>query len=721
MGSDIAEAVDTLPSPCNIKVHSVMCTELMKVVDRIDKIFPEIEAFRPRCSSGIQSLCLLNSAIDKAKSSLRDCSESSKLYLALTGHAVLSRCKKSKNLLEQSLSQIQNMVPVMLASKISQIIADLREMKLSLDPSEVEAGKAVRALLEGYESGNRSRKESRNECIRIAALKLHITSQKALLMERRSIKKLLNELGEGDAKQPKKQILMFLLALLTKYGKSIASGHLENDNIMQNQDYKSRTVDFCVDHEEARMGGNGVPPEEFNCPISLKLMYDPVVIDSGQTFERMWIQKWFDEGHDVCPKTNRKLSNVSLTPNTVMKDLISRWCETHGVTVSDPCIQLLTDANTWENSSSSVNSLSSMYNFQLPVDYSNVSLSSLDSSHTADDTREPDVESSSLELDDSLPWEFQCKIVEDLMTRLKNDDRACKLTSFGNLVESLVKFLKVARVINDVKAQRIGCLLLLILVGEFRCIKYLTEDAYGLIAEFLESEVIEEALAVTEVLSSHPNCRSEIASSGALPYIFKILDTKIREIQTPALKILYNLTLTRNVRSLVVSSDLIPKLVTLSEDDSLSRYCIAILTNLCGNQDDKSIIAETDGCVSFIAKVLESDSCEEQEQALEIVLSLCSQSIQYCRLVMDEGVIPAVVSISINGNDKGRAKAHEMLRLLRDIEHEDYVEESAASDYDISNDSNNFHVEKKTSSRASRFLSKFSLISRSSSAQKRKV
>lgn len=712
MGTDVAEAVEKLPLPCDIKVHSVMCTELMKLVDKIDKIFPEIEASRPRCSSGIQSLCLLNSAIDKAKSSIRDCSESSKLYLALTGNAVLSRCKKSKKLLEQSLSQIQNMVPVMLASKISQIIAELNEMKLSLDPSEEEAGKAVRALLEGYDTGNRSGKESRNECIRIAALKLHITSQKALLMERRSIKKLLDELGDGDSKKTKKQILMFLLALLTKYGKSIASGHLENDNVVQNQDYKSRKVDFCVDYEEARMGGNGVPPEEFKCPISLKLMYNPVVIDSGLTFERMWIQKWFDEGHDVCPKTNRKLSNVSLTPNTAMKDLISRWCETHGVTLSDPCIQLSTDANTWENSSTSVNSLSSMYNFQLPVDFSNLSLSSLDISHTADDTRELDVESLSEELDDALPWEFQCKIVEDLMTRLKRDDRACKLISFGNLVESLVKFLKVARVIKDVKAQRIGCLLLLILVGEFRNIKYLSEDAYGLIAEFLESQVIEEALAIIEVLSSHKNCRSEIASSGALPYIFKILDTQIGEIQTPALKILYNLTLTRNVRSLVVSSDLIPKLVTLSEDESLSRYCIAILTNLCGNQDDKSIIAETNGCVSFIAKVLESDSCEEQEQALEILLSLCTQSIQYCRLVMDEGVIPAVVSISINGNDIGKAKAHEMLRVLRDIEHEDYVEECVASDHDISNDSNNFHVEKKT--RASRFLSKFPLISRSS-------
>lgn len=58
-----------------------MCTELMKLVESVLEIFPEIEAARPRCESGIHSLVHLNFAIDKAKSLIRDCSESSKLYL----------------------------------------------------------------------------------------------------------------------------------------------------------------------------------------------------------------------------------------------------------------------------------------------------------------------------------------------------------------------------------------------------------------------------------------------------------------------------------------------------------------------------------------------------------------------------------------------------------------------------------------------------------------
>lgn len=41
-----------------------------------------------------------------------------------------------------------------------------------------------------------------------------------------------------------------------------------------------------------RLKAPPVAPEEFRCPISLELMADPVVIASGQTFDRACIQKW---------------------------------------------------------------------------------------------------------------------------------------------------------------------------------------------------------------------------------------------------------------------------------------------------------------------------------------------------------------------------------------------------------------------------------------------
>ncbi|CAA0842445.1 U-box domain-containing protein 9 [Striga hermonthica] len=81
----------------------------------------------------------------------------------------------------------------------------------------------------------------------------------------------------------------------------------------------------------------GVPaPEEFKCPLSKELMRDPVIIASGQTFDRPFIQKWLGSGNRTCPKTQQVLSHTILTPNHLIRDLVSQWCENHGFKLPDP-------------------------------------------------------------------------------------------------------------------------------------------------------------------------------------------------------------------------------------------------------------------------------------------------------------------------------------------------------------------------------------------------
>ena len=58
-----------------------MCTELMKLVDRVSEILPEIEAARPGSPEGREALCNLNNGKMKAELLLQYCRESSKLYL----------------------------------------------------------------------------------------------------------------------------------------------------------------------------------------------------------------------------------------------------------------------------------------------------------------------------------------------------------------------------------------------------------------------------------------------------------------------------------------------------------------------------------------------------------------------------------------------------------------------------------------------------------------
>lgn len=64
-----------------LQLHGAMCKQLSKIVYKVLGIFPVLEAARPRSKSGIQALCSLHVAIDKAKGLLQHCSECSKLYL----------------------------------------------------------------------------------------------------------------------------------------------------------------------------------------------------------------------------------------------------------------------------------------------------------------------------------------------------------------------------------------------------------------------------------------------------------------------------------------------------------------------------------------------------------------------------------------------------------------------------------------------------------------
>jgi len=76
---------------------------------------------------------------------------------------------------------------------------------------------------------------------------------------------------------------------------------------------RSRSSEFAV-------------PADYRCPISLELMQDPVVVATGQTYDRVSIKLWMDSGHNTCPKTGQTLSHTDLIPNRVLRNMIATWC-----------------------------------------------------------------------------------------------------------------------------------------------------------------------------------------------------------------------------------------------------------------------------------------------------------------------------------------------------------------------------------------------------------
>ncbi|KAL6011335.1 hypothetical protein ACLOJK_001781 [Asimina triloba] len=621
-----------------------------------------------------------------------------------------------------------------LISLISAIVNDLQDAKFVIDSSEEEAGRLVLSLLRDDKSNTDSRELPESEAFQMAALQLHITSPRAILIEKRSIKKLLEKVRDTD--QRKEDILKYLLFLLRKYGNSASCEQAENADAqckgsLPNADSACKSSQSEKIDESTKLGQNRnsgyseaqtdrcsaeMAPEEFKCPISSKLMFDPVIIASGQTYERLCIEKWFSDGHDICPRTQMKLSNFSATPNTCVKDLISKWCSEHGVNNQNPHAQLIPAVlSSWNNSySSSISSFGSSFNsvptlpsdshtsdYTNQSDISNISISSfdLDSSHVnctgslnngrtqifswyhdSDNSQPFAYFSQEMYLDffsklASLPLDIRFKAIEDFKIFLKANDEACDAMHSNGFMDVLMKYLMDARDLSNVEAQRTGAQVLLAFASNTRKgMPPLHEESFELLVSFIESDISKEVLTIIQVLADHQSFRSKIMTSAALPKLIKILDSKSNEVLVPVVKILLDLSYDTDFRLHILSSGCIEKLVQLLGCGEVAGNCIRILENVCETEEARAAILGTNGCIESIAELLDTGTQDEQEHAVAILLSICSYSSDYCQLVMNEGVIPSLVSTSINGTSRGKESAMKLLQLLRDLRRKDALD-----------------------------------------------
>eukprot|EP00250_Pteridium_aquilinum_P015507 c22624_g1_i1 orf=941-3013(+) len=72
-------------------------------------------------------------------------------------------------------------------------------------------------------------------------------------------------------------------------------------------------------------------PTEFICPISRSVMADPVIVSSGQTYERRCIEAWMDLGQSWCVKQSIPLDRNLMISNTGLKAAITNMVKSKGM------------------------------------------------------------------------------------------------------------------------------------------------------------------------------------------------------------------------------------------------------------------------------------------------------------------------------------------------------------------------------------------------------
>ncbi|XWS46985.1 hypothetical protein CRYUN_Cryun14cG0115000 [Craigia yunnanensis] len=107
------------------------------------------------------------------------------------------------------------------------------------------------------------------------------------------------------------------------------------DQINQIVDLISHIRDYMLKIERFEPTSGILIPPHFLCPLSLELMPDPVIVASGQTYDRTSIQKWLDSGLTICPMTRQTLTHTNLIPNYTVKAMVASWCEENKLRLSN--------------------------------------------------------------------------------------------------------------------------------------------------------------------------------------------------------------------------------------------------------------------------------------------------------------------------------------------------------------------------------------------------
>ncbi|KAK9093400.1 hypothetical protein Syun_028311 [Stephania yunnanensis] len=169
--------------------------------------------------------------------------------------------------LEESLRRVEDIVPQAIGCQVLVIVNELQRTIFTLDPLEKQVGDDVIALLQQDRNFNDGGDNSELEIFHQAASRLGITSSRATLTERRSLKKLVERARIEEDKR-KESIGSAPCSPTVLSSLEEGSGPGSNGQAFECQLSKMSSFNFRPSFRRSRR--IPVPPDELRCPILLQ-------------------------------------------------------------------------------------------------------------------------------------------------------------------------------------------------------------------------------------------------------------------------------------------------------------------------------------------------------------------------------------------------------------------------------------------------------------------
>ncbi|XP_062220203.1 U-box domain-containing protein 11-like [Phragmites australis] len=383
--------------------------------------------------------------------------------------------------------------------------------------------------------------------------------------------------------------------------------------------------------EKVKKPDSVATPEDFRCPISLELMRDPVIVSTGQTYERAFIQRWIDCGNRTCPKTQQKLQNLTLTPNYVLRSLITQWCDEKGI---EPPSRSKNDGS-----------------FEVGGD------------RLAIEALVRNLSSSSLDERKSAAAEIRS------LAKKSTDNRI--LIAESSAIPALVKLLSS----KDLKTQEhaVTALLNLSIYDQNKEL-IVVAGAIVPIIQVLRMgsmEARENAAASIFSLSLIDDNKIMIGSTpGAIEALVELLQSGSSRGRKDAATALFNLCTYQANKVRAVRAGILAPLIRMLQDSSRNGAideALTIISVLVSHHECKSAISKAHA-IPFLIDLLRSGQARNKENAAAILLALCKKDAENLACIGRLGAQIPLTELAKTGTDRAKRKATSLLEHLSKLQ-----------------------------------------------------
>ncbi|KAF7070871.1 hypothetical protein CFC21_076312 [Triticum aestivum] len=611
----VAAAVETVAAPGEFR--NAYRRQLLALSRRIRLLGPFAEELRerrrPPGEEEERALATLADALEKALELLKLGREGSRISLVFDRDRVMNIFQEVVAQLEQALLDFPyNELDISdeVREQVELVHAQLKRAKERVDMPDDEFYNDLISLY------NKTYDPSAELAIleRLSE-KLHLMTITDLTQESLALHEMV---ASGGGQDPGEHIEK--LSMLLKKIKDF----VQTNNPEMGPPMASKIMDTSGDQKSV------IVPDEFRCPISLELMKDPVIVATGQTYERSCIEKWLASGHHTCPTTQQRMANTTLTANYVLRSLISQWCETNGIEAPKR---------------------SSQPNKPMPA---------------CSSSERANIDALLSKLCSPDPEEQRSAAAElRLLAKRNAHNRLC--IAEAGAIPLLLSLLSS----SDLRTQEHAVTALLNLsIHEDNKASIMSSGAVPSVVHVLKNgsmEARENAAATLFSLSVVDEYKVMIGGTGAIPALVVLLSEGSQRGKKDAAAALFNLCIYQGNKGRAIRAGLVPLIMGLvtNPTGALMDEAMAILSILSSHQEGKAAIGAAEP-VPALVELLGSGSPRNRENAAAVMLHLCSGEQQLVHLARAHecGIMVPLRELALNGTERGKRKAVQLLERM---------------------------------------------------------